>query len=129
MIDVNSLIRESATVGLAYIGIINGEPSIIGDQTLASLVIAAHGKTSTDAEIIALKAHLGAESAEWAAYVEARKAPTRAARQARYRDETDALRLKADEDFTIGSEDWLAAIEAWKAAKAAIRAEFPYEVE
>lgn len=47
-------------------------------------------------------------------------------RQRRYRDETDALRLKADEDYVIGSEDWAVAIEAWKSAKAQIRLELPY---
>lgn len=41
-------------------------------------------------------------------------------------DGTDALRLKADEDYVIGSEDWAVAIEAWKSAKAQIRLELPY---
>lgn len=47
-------------------------------------------------------------------------------RQRRYRDETDTLRLKADEDYVIGSELWVAAMEVWKSAKAQIRLDLPY---
>lgn len=99
------------------------------NNELAMLLIYAHEKGSGSPEITALRDHLGVESVEWVAYVEARKQPVQQARQLRYREETDALRLKADEDHTIGSDEWLAAIEAWKAAKEAIRLELPYEVE
>lgn len=47
-------------------------------------------------------------------------------RQRRYLAETDAMRLKADEDYSIGSEEWLAAMEAWKIAKQSIRWDLPY---
>lgn len=128
--DHDKIRKEALAVGCS-LGLIVGDSYevVTGDAGLIPYIAAAHGKVAGDPEIAAFRDYLGASSPKWLAYVEARKLPTREARQARYRDETDALRLKADEDFTIGSEDWLAAVEAWKAAKAAIRAELPYEVE
>ena len=120
--------QEIRSVGLASDRTIEGVPIVSGDKALSALVIAAHGKLGDATELTKLRDYLKADS-RWDAYVDARKKPIQQARQLRYREETDALRLKADEDYTTGSEDWLAAIEHWKAAKAAIRSSLPYEVE
>lgn len=126
--DHEKIYKELLSVGITCYRIELGAPVTNGDKTLVGLVVSAHGKTVTDPEVIALRDYLNADS-RWDAYVACRKADIQQARQARYREETDSLRLKADEDYTIGSEDWLAAIEAWKTAKNTIRAGLPYEVE
>lgn len=127
--DHDQIRNEGLTVG-CVLGLIS-EPDVevvSGSKALAALVIAAHGKTGDAPELTKLRDYLKADS-RWDAYVDARKQPIQQARQLRYREHTDALRLKADEDYTIGSGEWLAAIKEWKAAKSAIRVELPYEVE
>lgn len=125
------LTTELNAVGLVCTGLTNGVPVIEGttNQTLVDLVVNAHDKQDGDAEIDALKGHLGVESSEWLAYVEVRQQPIKTARRARYRDETDPLKLKADEDNVIGSDDWNTAIQNWRDAKDTIRLELPYPVE
>lgn len=120
--------QEIRSVGLASDRTIDSVPVVSGDKALSALVIAAHRKSSDAPELTNLRDYLKADT-RWDAYVDARKKPIQQARQLRYREETDALRLKADEDYVVGSAEWLAAIEAWKAEKAAIRSELPYEVE
>lgn len=125
------LITELNAVGLVCTGLTNGIPVIEGatDQDLVDLVVVARDKQDGDQEITDLKDYLGAGSDEWLAYVTARQAPAKDARQKRYRDETDPMRLKADEDHIIGSDDWDTAIQAWRDAKDQIRLELPYPVE
>jgi hypothetical protein len=123
------MLNEIQSVGITCNRITNGAPIVREeDQGLADLVVAAHEKQDGDSEITDLKAHLGADSDEWAAYVEARKAPIREERQARYKDGTDPMRFSMDEDHTPGSDDWNVALGEWRAAKQAIKAELPYPV-
>ncbi len=125
------LIRQLNAIGLACSRMRNGIPEVRtpGREELVNLVVAAQGKVDGAEEITALKNYLGAESNEWAAYVEARKAPIRVQRAIRYKDETDPMRLKMDEDYTPGSTEWNAALEEWKTAKDLIRADLIYPVE
>ena len=99
------------------------EPDI---ANLAPLVLAAHEKPLSSDECLALEAELTPE--QWLAYQECRKAPIKAQREARYRAECDPMRLKLDEDYDIGSENWLTGLAAWKSAKAAIREDLPYDI-
>jgi hypothetical protein len=123
------IFNQLQSVGVKCQQIIDGVPIVVEqDQEIATLVVAAHDKQDGDSEIADLKTHLGAESDEWVAYVDARKAPIREQRQARYRDETDPMRLKIDEDYTPGSQDWSSALEDWKTAKNQIREDLPYPV-
>jgi hypothetical protein len=124
-----NILTEINAVGISCRRIRDGIPDVSEDQAeLANLVVAAHDKQDGDSETTALRNHLGAESDEWAAYVEARKTPIREQRQTRYRDETDPMRLKIDEDYASGSQEWNSALEAWKTAKNQIRADLPYPV-
>jgi hypothetical protein len=100
--------------------------SSIPNEPLAALVFASIDKPLTSPECLALQKMLGPESPEWAAYVAERDRPIKEQREQRYRSETDPLRMKLDEDFTIGSPEWLAGLEEWKLAKAKIREELPY---
>jgi len=92
-------------------------------EDLVKSVIAAHDTMLSCAESVALREHLGAESAEWAAYLEARKQPVAAERARRYAAETDSLFMKA---WELDGAERDAALAAWKAAKGKIREELPY---
>jgi hypothetical protein len=126
----DTLLSAIRMLGLPMRGYLNGSPRFSRDLTgeesaLFELIVSAHEQPLTSTECLALQAAITNE--QWLAYQDVRKAPIRQAREARYRAETDALRMKADEDYTIGDSSWLAAIEVWKTAKAAIRTELPYE--
>lgn len=73
MIPNNSLIEELNSCGAVCTQIIDSIPIVDGNQTLANLIIAAHGKIAGDTEIAALRDYLGASSPEWLAYVACRK--------------------------------------------------------
>jgi hypothetical protein len=125
------LTQELRSVGLPARGMQNGEPfftEILSElqQAIANAVIAAHEKVLGDPEWVALKTLLEAESAEWLAYVEVRKSPICQQRESRYRNETDTIRMRLDEDFIPNSVEWLAGLEVWKKAKNVIRDELPY---
>jgi hypothetical protein len=124
------VINQLSAVGVSCSSFSHKNVPIVAeqDQEITALVVAAHDKQDGDSEIADLKTHLGAESDEWTAYVEARKTPISEQRQARYRDETDPMRLKIDEDYTPGSQEWNSALEDWKTAKNQIREDLPYPV-
>lgn len=125
-----SLIDELKAVGLTCSRIRDGVPDVSEEQKeLANLVVAAENKEDGDPDLTALKNHLGVESDQWAAYVEARKAPISEQRQTKYRAETDPMRLKIDEDYEPGSQEWADALQEWRNAKDLIRADLPYPVE
>lgn len=126
---MSDILAEINAVGISCRRIRDGVPDVPEDQQeLASLVVAAADKQDGDPEIDALKNALGAESEEWAAYVETRKAPIREQRQARYKNETDPMYLKIDEDHTPLSVEWEGALQDWRNAKNQIREDLPYPV-
>lgn len=108
------------------------------NSDLIDAVCVSHGKVFMSDECTALRDYLGGETdPRWIAYVDARKAPTRAKRAERYRVETDSLLMKAFESGE-GAVDTVIdgklvrcpdaeKVEAWEAAKTKIREELPYE--
>jgi|WetSurMetagenome_2_1015567.scaffolds.fasta_scaffold893640_1 hypothetical protein len=96
------------------------------NEPVAQAVFASIDKPLGSTECLELRELLGPESKEWAAYVEARKAPIKQQREERYRAEAEPFRSSIDEFYEIGSKEWLAAIEVWKAVKQGIRDELPY---
>lgn len=110
------------------------------DQTLIDLVVAAIETPIKSTAHTALKQHLGgATDPRWIAYIQERRKPIREAREARFKQLTDSMFIKAFEisseaaDVTIGGIIYrlpkAAKIKAWGDAKAAIRAELKYPDE
>lgn len=136
MFDPASLLDELVAAGVWCDGC-DAEGNITGAKAehaeLIELIKAAHGVAITDDAAIKLRDALSAESAEWQMFLAARKRPIAAARAERYREETDALLMKALKNakvaeagesyqLSVRRADW----DAWLASKAAIRRELPY---
>ena len=92
---------------------------------LISMVINAHGKSLTSAECLTLQQEL--TELEWDAYCDARKAPIRQARAARYASECDALYLSLVE--TAFKANTTPDLTTWASLKDQIRLELPYPTE
>lgn len=103
------------------------------ENNIAPLVLAAHGQPLSSDECLALMAVLTEE--QWLAYQDCRKAPIRAMRAERYKNETDALFMAAMEESTtlfdaveqvynvrVDKTKW----DAWLSAKSEIRLANPY---
>ena len=102
-------------------------------DTLVALVLAAHEKALSSDECLALEAELTPE--QWLAYTDARKAPIRALRNARYKEETDPMLLSALESAmktaTASNGEIIVALpeasaNEWLAAKNTVRESLPY---
>lgn len=134
--DFSQFITEVATCGLACRSMINGTPIVEGDETLAGLLIAAHGKTATDPEIAALRDYLGATDQRWLDYVAQRKSVIQERRNERFRALTDSMLLDLLESAVLNDtgDGYIlqvpkTAFNQWKLAKVAIRNQLPYDVE
>ena len=118
--------NELVSVGLIIAGC-DGEGNVHllepDTNNLAPLVFAAHEQPLTSTECLALQAAIS--ELQWAAYVDCRKQPIRGQREARYRTETDALRMKADEDAF--KNNTTPDLSTWVAAKDQIRIDLPYQ--
>lgn len=149
MINTQLLYSEFRSVGLSIIGCdsegntqIASRPTCPEGQeltwtdptdTLVALVLAAHEKALSSDECLALEAELTPE--QWLAYQDARKAPIRSQRNARYKEETDPMLLSALESAmkiaTASNGEIIVALpeasaKEWLAAKDAVRNELPY---
>jgi hypothetical protein len=132
--NISILHNELISVGLSISGCdSSGNISWLGEpnESLAALVLAAHEQPLTSDECLALQAAVSEDA--WVAYVEARKQPVRALRAARYKNETDAMFLKAFEESTRTEDGDLYILkvpktnfDAWTAGKNIIRQELPY---
>ena len=126
-IDPGRLEAELQAVGLNIAGCdTSGGISFLSldEGNVAPLVLAAHGQALASAECQALQTAV--TPAQWMAYQQPRKSTIKRRRIEQYQAETDPMRMSLDEDFTIGSDAWNAALAAWKAAKDAIRVSLPY---
>ena len=94
-------------------------------NNLAPLILAAHEQPLTSDECLALQAAITEE--QWLAYTEARKAPIRAKRAERYKNECDPLYLKITEDTLKANTT--PDYSEWLSLKDSIRSELPYESE
>lgn len=142
MNNILTLHHSLQAVGLDISGCdANGNVHLNAPDTnsLIPLVIAAHEKRLKSDECLALKTALGGETdPRWLAYVDARKAPVKEKREARYRSkETDNLFMKAFETAE-GAIDTVisgvsvrlpstAKLQDWENKKLQIRNELPYE--
>jgi hypothetical protein len=126
MDEYTQIISDLDALGIQCYGVINGNLMLESeeDRSIADAVCVAYNQLLDSDECLALQLLLTSE--QWLAYLVARKTPIRLQREQRYRTETDPLRMKLDEDFTLGSSEWLARLEEWKSAKAKIREELPY---
>lgn len=130
--SLKSLCSELFAVGVTIEGIdADGNISWVtepkaNDIKLAELVLKAHETKLASAEAVKLQTALGDKSVEWAAYCEARKKDIKEKREQRYRLETDAIRMQIDDDYDVGSKEWMDAITEWRALRAKIRDELPY---
>lgn len=135
--ETERLVNECKAVGLpaeTYTFnndlILRGEPNELFD-----LLRAAHGTALDSAETLALRDRLGAESAEWLAYVAARNEQIQAKRRAAYTERTDSLLADALGDaeaiedpqtgcyaIRIPKDKW----DTWQAARREIQEELPY---
>ncbi len=126
-VDTGRFYQELTAVGLNIAGCdSSGNVSLTSPDTngLAPLVLAAHGLPLASAQGLALQAVV--TTAQWTAYQNARNVTIQQQRADAFEQQTDPMRLKLDEDFVPGTDGWNAGLAAWKAAKAAIRAELPY---
>jgi hypothetical protein len=102
-------------------------------NNLVPLVLAAHGQPLASDECVALQAAI--TEAQWLAYQECRKAPTKQTRANLYKETTDPLFMAAMEESTtlfdaveqvynvkVDRTKW----DEWLAAKELIRTENPY---
>jgi hypothetical protein len=132
--DHEKIYKELSSVGITCYRIEVDTPVTNGGDILVSLVLSAHGKTATDPEVIALREYLKADS-RWDAYVACRKAVIQAQRAAKFQQLTDVLVMDLLESavtsdtgdgflLSVPKDKW----NEWKAAKAKIRADLPYEV-
>lgn len=101
---MDGLKHELASVGIELGGFYDGAPYPKNKGGLTSnqlkifdAIVRAHGKRLAAKESTELRGLLGDNSAEWLAYLEARKAAIKEARQARYAAEVDALRNDIEE--------------------------------
>jgi len=109
------------------IGLYEGAPVFLGTLTpeqsiIRDAIIAAQDKTGAD--LAMLKALLTTE--QQTLYIAARKISVQAERRSRYTAETDSLRAEMDYDYTVGSDEWNAALAEWKGKVEMIKAELPY---
>jgi hypothetical protein len=91
-------------------------------DSLVALCLAAHGQPLSSDECLALQAAITEE--QWLAYTEARKAPVKAKRAERYKNECDPVYLKITEDALKANTtpDYT----EWLQLKDAIRNDLPY---
>ena len=135
--DYNLFRSECAACGLPVPDRMrNGEPifdeALTPDQqTLLEKIGTAHGKPLTDTAVLDLRDHLGADSAEWAAYEEIARGKVRKVRAGRYAAETDHLLFDwlADCDpakvaTALGADQ--AKVRAWQRRRAKIQQDLPY---
>lgn len=126
--------QEIRSVGLASDRTIEGVPIVSGDKALSVLVIEAHGKTGDAPELTKLRDYLKADS-RWDAYVACRKAVIQEQRAEKFKQLTDVLVMDLMESavtsdtgdgflLSVPKDKW----NEWKAAKAKIRTDLPYEV-
>ena len=103
------------------------------NHELAARILAAHGQPLSSDECQALQAVLTEQ--QWLAYQEARKAPVRAMRAERYRQEADPLILSSIESALAASTPTDGKYEVvlpeesvtnWISVKNSIRVELPY---
>jgi hypothetical protein len=101
------------------------------NQGLADLVIAAHEKSLTSDECLALQAAITDE--QWLAYQDARKQPVREQRAIRYKNTTDALFMDCfekavlkDQGDTYSCDVLKEKFDLWRSNKDKIREELPY---
>jgi hypothetical protein len=135
--ETRRLTNECRAVGLpSAILVFNNDLMLRGEPNeLFDLVRAAHGKAVDSVEAITLRDRLGAESAEWLAYVAARNELVKCKRRAAYAERTDSLLADALADaeaiedpqtgcyaIRIPIEKW----QAWQAARQQVQEELPY---
>lgn len=110
------------------------------DRALIDPLIAAHDKPLADSTNTSLRDYLGGDTdPRWIAYSQELRRQIREAREARFRESTDAVFAKSFElaegarDVTIGQVVYrlptAAKIKAWEDRKTAIRAELKYPDE
>ena len=133
LININDnllLYKELASIGLFVAGFdVEMNVQLLEPDTnnLVPLVLSAHSQPLSSDACQSLKQAITTD--QWDKYCEARNEPIRQQRNTRYRNETDPMRLSLDDKHEIGSEEWLAGLTNWKAAKQAIRESLSYEVE
>ena len=126
--DTAQLFQELLSIGLPVYSVgsdtgikINGAD----DNNLVSTALAAHGQPLSSEECLALQSLLTED--QWSAYQDARKAPVKAARAERYKNECDPLYLKITEDAIKANTT--PDYSEWLTLKDTIRSELPYESE
>lgn len=91
-------------------------------NNIAPLILSAHNKPLSSDECLALQSALTED--QWLAYQDARKAPVRAQRAERYRQEADPVYLKITEDAIKANTT--PDYSEWVTIKDQIRTELPY---
>jgi hypothetical protein len=135
--ETRRLTNECRAVGLPSATLVfNSDLTLCGEpHELFKLVRAAHGTALDSAETLALRDRLGAESAEWLAYVTARNEQIQCRRRAAYAERTDSLLADAlgDAEAIEDPETGCYAIripktkwDSWHAARREIQEELPY---